>query len=129
MAGINIQQISVKIYNQFDNGESFTDDLVSVYTSYLQANVGEYQKYTANIKLSWTSEASATDEFTISGNTITRLGAGDFTDDGFVLNDIIDFYDASGGSAIIQDRTILSISASLIPGVPIVCLTLFPNPT
>ena len=114
MAGINIQQISVKIYNQFDNGESFTDDLVSVYTSYLQANVGEYQKYTANIKLSWTSEASATDEFTISGNTITRLGAGDFTDDGFVLNDIIDFYDASGGSAIIQDRTILSISASSI---------------
>jgi len=114
MAGINIQQTATKIYNQFDNGESFTDDLVSVYTSYLQANVCELQRYTSTIEISWTSEASASDEFTISGNTITRSGTGDFEDDGFILADIIDFYDASGGSAIVSDRTILSISASSI---------------
>ena len=68
MAGINIQQTATKIYNQFDNGESFADDLVSVYTSYLQANVCELQRYTTTIEISWTSEASASDEFTISGN-------------------------------------------------------------
>ncbi len=114
MAGINIQQIDVKIYNQFDNGESFTDDLVSVYTSYLQSNVCELQRYTTKILISWTAQAGASDQFTISGNTITRTGSGDFEDDGFILSDIIDFYDVPGGSVVIQDRTILSISASSI---------------
>jgi hypothetical protein len=106
---INFNLIEQKFYNQFNNGDNYNLN-TSDYTTNLNGAVGENIKVIQKVKVSWLSSTSAINEFSINGNTLTQQN-GDFTQDGFVLGDIIDIWDTSVPSAIVQDRTIVSISA------------------
>lgn len=106
---INFNLIEQKFYNQFNNGDNYNLN-TSDYTTNLNGAVGENIKVIQKVKVSWLSSTSAINEFSINGNTLTQQN-GDFTQDGFVLGDVIDIWDTSVPSAIVQDRTIVSISA------------------
>jgi len=111
--GVNIQINYQQFLNQFDNGVGLNLS-TSTNTSFLTGNCGELLKNTIEVKISWTSESTATDIFEVNGNILTRSGSGDFITDGFVLGDIIDGWELSPLGAVFSDRQITAISSSQI---------------
>lgn len=125
--GVEITKVAQKFFNQWDNGETLVlNDVVGYVTDFLMANAGELLRTEIFVSVSWTAESTATDIFTISGNTLTRSGSGDFIADGFVLGDIIDIWELTPVGAVVQDRTITGITANTIDfdGLGVVLTTL-----
>lgn len=124
--GVNIGINYQKFLNQWNNGDDFSVDVDVFNTSYLAGNSAEIMQNKIEIELSWTSESTATDIFTVNGNTLTRSGSGDFELDGFKVGDIIDGWELSPVGVVFADRTIMTISASSLTfGGAVVPLTTF----
>tara|TARA_R110001583_G_C5664989_1_gene409991 strand:+ start:2939 stop:5623 length:2685 start_codon:yes stop_codon:yes gene_type:complete len=112
--GVNISLNYQKFFNQFDNGEDL-DLSGSNFTSFLTGNCGEFLRNEIEVKISWTSESSATDIFSVNGNILTRSGTGDFETDSFVVGDIIDIWELNGTPSVIAtDREISAITTDTI---------------
>lgn len=125
--GLNLTILSQQFANQFNNGELLTTDLIPVNTTnYLAGNCGELLKNTIEFKISWTSESTATDIFSVSGTTLTRSGSGDFEADGFQLGDIIDIWELTPLGVVVTDRTITAITPTQIDfsGLGVILTTL-----
>lgn len=113
--GVNIVITEQQFLNQFNNGESLNSSIVPQnVTNYLTGNAGELLKNNITFSISWTSQSNATDTFTVTGNTLSRSGTGNFETDGFQVGDIIDGWELSPVGAIFQDRTILTITPTQI---------------
>ena len=113
--GLNLTILSQEFANQFNNGEFLTNNLIPANTTtYLAGNSGELLKNSIEFKISWTSESSVTDIFSVAGTTLTRSGSGDFEADGFQLGDIIDIWELSPLGVVVADRTITAITPTQI---------------
>ena len=112
--GVNIALNYQKFFNQFDNGTDL-DLSTSNFTTFLSGNCGELLRNEIEVKISWTSESSATDIFSVSGNVLSRSGSGDFESDGFVVGDIIVIWELDGTpTQIVTKRNITAISSNTI---------------
>lgn len=112
--GVNIALNYQKFFNQFDNGTDL-DLSTSNFTTFLSGNCGELLRNEIEVKISWTSESSATDIFSVSGNVLSRSGSGDFESDGFVVGDIIVIWELDGTpTQIVTKRNITAITSNTI---------------
>ncbi len=112
--GVNISLNYQKFFNQFDNGTDL-DLSTSNFTNFLSGNSGELLRNKIEVKISWTSESSATDIFSVSGNILTRSGSGDFETDGFVVGDLIVIWELDGTpTQIVTKRNITAITPDTI---------------
>ena len=88
--GVKVSIIDSKFYNQFYNGIDYADRLTTQSTSNLTGSVMENIKVVQTVDVSWTSQASVSNKFTVSiigGTTQIKRESGSFFDDGFVNGD------------------------------------------
>lgn len=112
--GVNIALNYQKFFNQFDNGTDLNLSTLN-FTSFLSGNSGELLRNEIEVKISWTSESSATDIFSVSGNVLTRSGSGDFESDGFIVGDLIVIWELDvTPTQIVTKRNITAITPDTI---------------
>ena len=103
-----------RYFNEFKNGENFTDDLTD-FTNNFTGSVMEKQKVRFVLDVSWgfNSSTSNTISSTTSGGVISKA-SGSFLDDGFSVGDSVDMnYTNDNGNPVVR-FTIDSISNNVM---------------
>jgi len=104
--------VTSKFYNQFNNGKDLDQNLGD-FTVNLAANISDLEKTVQRVSISWISQSNSSSQFTVSGNTITRI-SGSFILDQFSVGDVIELRDIAGASDLFTGRNITVISNTQI---------------
>lgn len=109
--GVTIFISDDKFFNEFKNDIGFAAN-TSDFTTNLTGSVMENIKVSRFVDVSWNSEATLADEWTIDNvdDNITRT-IGSFEEDGFIVGDTFDYIDNSGAPTLIFSGTITGLSA------------------
>lgn len=108
--------ISKLFRNQLANGDDFTSNPTKE-LNYLKANVGDLVQCTIVVNLGYKSVADAVNTYDVTGaldNNVIERTSGSFIDDGFAVNDLIDYYADITLSATATGRTVTTVTDTFL---------------